>query len=148
MEPIELPADFLEFLRLLAAHDVEFLLVGGYAVAHHGYPRATQDLDLWVATTTDNVTRLLAVLRDFGFTGNEVAPELFDVGNIVRMGNPPMRLELLTEVSGLDFPTARDRAMMVDVGGVGVPVVGLSDLKANKRAAGRPKDLADLENLP
>ncbi len=148
MDQIELPHDFREFLRLLAEHDVEFLLVGGYAVAHHGYPRATQDLDLWVGTNDRNVGQLLVVLRAFGFTGDEVSPGLFDPGNIVRMGNPPMRLELLTELSGLRFEAARRHATMVDMDGVEVPVIGLDDLKANKRAAGRAKDLADLENLP
>lgn len=145
---IELPPDFLAFLRLLVDHDVDFVVIGGYAVAAHGYPRATQDLDIWVSTDPDNVTRVMAAVRAFGFTGNEVHAGLFEQGNIVRMGHPPMRLELLTEVSGLEFDGTRSRALSVDFDGLDVPLISLADLRTNKAAAGRPKDLDDLENLP
>jgi len=144
-----LPRDFSEFLRLLDAHRVEYLLVGGYAVAHHGYPRATQDLDVWVAVSAANAGRVVQVLRAFGFDQPELVPELFCVPDrIVRMGLPPMRLEILTSIDGVQFAECRRRAVPVDVDGITVPVIGLEDLKVNKRAAGRPKDLDDLDHLP
>ncbi|MEX0836409.1 MAG: hypothetical protein WD010_09980 [Nitriliruptor sp.] len=134
---------------MLGSHGVEHLLVGGYAVAIHGYPRATQDLDIWVAVDPVNAERLVAVLREFGFDDGEVTPEIFlSPDRIVRMGLPPLRLEVLTSVSGLDFATARGRAVVARIDGIDVPVVSLADLRRNKAAAGRPKDLADLAELP
>lgn len=149
MATLQLPDDFNEFLRLLNAHGVEYLLVGGYAVAIHGYPRATQALDVWVARDRENADRLVTVLRAFGFDDDEVTTDLFLAPErIVRMGLPPMRLEVLTSVSGLEFGAARARANVVELDGLPVPVLSLTDLRANKAAAGRPKDLADLAELP
>lgn len=146
---IELPHDFSEFLRLLGDQGVDHLLVGGYAVAHHGYPRATQDLDIWVAVHQANAERLVKVLEAFGFQDPALVPSLFlEADRIVRMGVAPMRVELLTSVDGVDFQQCSARAEVVIVNGVHVPVIALEDLKAAKRAAGRPKDLDDLENLP
>lgn len=146
---MQLPDDFREFLRLLGVHEVEYLLVGGYAVAYHGYPRATQDLDVWVEIGPANADRLVAVLRDLGFDDADVTAELFlSPDRIVRMGLPPMRLEVLTSVSGLEFVAARHRALPAVIDGVDVPVISLADLRRNKAAAGRPKDLADLAELP
>lgn len=148
MADIELPPDFVEFLRLLAEHDVRHVVVGGYAVAHHGHPRATQDLDIAVTTGSDNVERLVRVLVEFGFGEHEVTAALFEPGNMVRIGNPPLRLELLTELSGLDVARTVERAEMAALAGLHVPVITLSDLRQNKQAAGRAQDLADLEALP
>lgn len=149
MAKLRLPAAFLEFLRLLADHEVEYLLVGGYAVAFHGYPRATQDLDVWVATDPVNADRTVAVLHEFGFDDPQVTPALFaDPERLIRMGLPPMRLEVLTSVSGLDFATSTERAVLARIDGVDVRIVSLADLRTTKRAAGRPKDLADLAELP
>lgn len=145
---IELPSDFVEFLRLLAEHDVRHVVVGGYAVAHHGYPRATQDLDIAVITSPDNVARLVQVLVAFGFGDDEVTPDLFAPGNMVRIGNPPLRLELLTELSGIDVDRVIARADTAAIAGLRVPVISLADLRRNKQAAGRAQDLADLEALP
>lgn len=149
MAQIELPPDFREFLRLLNAHQVEYVIIGGYAVAHHGHPRATQDLDVFVALGRDNAERLVAVLHDFGFDLPEVMPQLFlDPARIVRLGEPPMRLEILTDISGVTFDECRAGSETIDLDGLPVRVIGLADLRRNKRASGRPKDLADLENLP
>ncbi|WP_052668886.1 nucleotidyltransferase [Nitriliruptor alkaliphilus] len=148
MATMQLPDDFSAFLRLLNSHEVEYLLVGGYAVAVHGYPRATQDLDVWVAVDPVNAERLAAVLRAFGFDDGVTADLFLAPDRIVRMGQPPLRLEVLTSVSGLDFTTARARAEVISIDGVDVPVVSLADLRTNKAAAGRPKDLADLAELP
>jgi hypothetical protein len=144
-----LPADFAEFLRLLDAHGVDYLVVGGYAVAFHGHPRATQDLDVWLRRDLATAERVVEVLRAFGFDAPELRPELFlDPERLVRLGEPPMRLELLTSVSGLDFEESHRRAVRTELEGVPVAIVSLPDLRANKRAAGRPRDLADLEELP
>ena len=141
--------DFKEFLRLLNANRVEYLLVGGYAVGLHGYPRATIDIDLWVRATSGNADRVMRALRAFGFDLPTLEPRLFiDPRSIVRLGTPPFRIELMTSIDGVEFEGCAGRAVTFDLGGVSVPVISLTDLKANKRAAGRHKDLADLDNLP
>jgi hypothetical protein len=141
--------DFREFLRLLNAHRVEYLLVGGYAVGLHGYPRATVHLDVWVRATPDNAERLIQALREFGFDLPMLQPHLFvDPRSIVRFGTPPFRIEIMTTIDGVAFDPCRGRATVFDVEGLPVPVISLGDLKTNKRAAGRNKDLADLDNLP
>lgn len=144
-----LPDDFREFLRLLSAHGVDYLLVGGYAVGLHGYPRATVDLDLWIASTPDNARRMVAVLRDFGFDLPELEPDLFlNPNSIVRFGTPPFRIEVMTSIDGVTYEACVRNAASFDIDGVRVPVISLDDLKTNKKAAGRHRDLADLDNLP
>jgi len=101
---IELPLDFKEFLNLLNAKGVEYLLIGGYAVGYHGYPRATNDIDVWIAIKPDNAERLVTVLREFGFDTPDLSTDLFLKENsIVRMGIPPMRIEMTTGISGVNF---------------------------------------------
>ena len=149
MEQIEFPQDFSEFLKLLNAHRVEYLLIGGFAVALHGYPRATADMDVWVARDRSNAERLVSCLREFGFDTPNLTPELFDDPNrIVRMGVAPLRIEILTEIDGVNFKDCSTRSINQSVDGELIPVISLEDLKANKRASGRAKDLDDLENLP
>ena len=149
MEQIEFPQDFVEFLKLLNAHHVEYLLVGGFAVAIHGYPRATADMDVWVARNQANAERMVLCLREFGFDTPDVTPELFeDPDRIVRMGEAPLRIEILMEIDGVNFDDCYSRADEQMVDGSPVPVISLNDLKVNKRASGRPKDRDDLENLP
>jgi hypothetical protein len=149
MEQIEFPQDFVEFLKLLNAHHVEYLLVGGFAVAIHGYPRATADMDVWVARNQANAERIVLCLREFGFDTPDVTPELFeDPDRIVRMGEAPLRIEILMEIDGVNFDDCYSRADEQMVDGSPVPVISLNDLKVNKRASGRPKDRDDLENLP
>ena len=104
MDTIPLPPDFSEFLRLLNGQHVEYLLIGGYAVSYHGYPRSTADMDIWIATSEQNAARTVAALEAFGFTGANLSPHLFDKPDqITRLGNPPLRIEILTTISGLDF---------------------------------------------
>ena len=149
MDPIELPPDFSEFLRLLNAHGVEYLLVGGYAVAIHGYPRATVDMDLWVARTRRNAEHLVSALREFGFDMPQVTVDLFlQPDRVVRMGVAPLRIELLTSIDGVEFDECSARHVAVQLDAIEVPVISLSDLRRNKTAAGRTKDQLDLENLP
>ncbi len=144
-----LPPDFKEFLRLLNSHGVEYLLVGGYAVGYYGYPRATADMDIWVARTPQNADRLVRVLKEFGFNVPDLSPELFlKERQVIRMGVPPFRIEIVTSASGVTFEecySARVRAVIDDIE---VNIISLDHLKANKRAAGRHKDFDDLEHLP
>ena len=146
---IRLPPDFKEFLKLLNSGGVEYLLVGGYAVGYYGYPRATGDLDIWVALRADNADKIVAALRQFGFDLPELAPELFMAEErIVRMGVPPFRLEILTTISGVRFEECYASRVETIIDSTAVKVIDLASLKANKQASGRPKDLLDLKHLP
>lgn len=146
---ITLPPDFKEFLRLLNSHSVEYLLIGGYAVGYHGYPRATNDLDIWIAIHPNNAERMVAVLRAFGFETSDLPIDLFlQDQSIVRMGVPPMRIEVLTTVSGVQFAECYAHRVLAIIDGVAVNLISLHHLKVNKQASGRYKDLDDLEHLP
>ncbi len=149
MATIHLPPDFKEFLRLLKEHNVSYLLVGGYAVGYHGYPRATADMDIWIATQPDNARRIVATLQEFGFDVPELSTELFlKDRQIIRMGVPPIRLEIITSASGVNFDECYEDRVIDVWDGVEVNLISLSHLKINKKASGRHKDLDDLENLP
>ena len=146
---IQIPLDFKEFLRLLHSHQVEYLLIGGYAVGYYGFVRATGDMDIWVNINTANATNVVAALKEFGFAVPELSPELFlQKARIIRMGIPPLRLEILTTISGVDFAECFDNKLIVQIEELEVNLINLQDLKVNKRASGRLKDLLDLENLP
>ena len=149
MAAINLPPDFKEFLRLLNAHQVEYLLIGGYAVAYHGYPRATADMDIWIAVHPRNAEKVVTALKEFGFDLHGLSADLFlKEGQIIRMGVPPVRIEIVTGISGVGFGECY-AARVVDVlDEVEVNLISLVHLKANKKAAGRHRDLDDLEHLP
>lgn len=148
MATIRLPTDFKEFLRLLNSVGVEYIVVGGYAVAFHGHPRSTGDLDIWIATSPENVARVRRALTDFGFSAELVASAPLHIGGkVIRMGRPPLRIELLTSVSGVAFDACYHRREAAVVDDVEVAFISRADLLANKRAAGRTQDLADLEAL-
>jgi hypothetical protein len=148
MGKMQLPLDFREFLHLLNSHSVEYLVVGGYAVGHHGFPRATGDLDIWIAINEGNASAMMAALKEFGFNVPALTKELFlEEGRITQMGVPPVRIEILTRISGVRFDQCYANRVVTEVEGLKFNVIGLSDLKKNKKAAGRLKDLNDLENL-
>jgi hypothetical protein len=143
-----LPADLREFLKLLNSARVEYLLVEGYAVGYYGYPRATGDMEIWVAISDKNAHKLVRVLRDFGFNLPNVRPKVFlEKDRIVRFGEPPLRIEILTTISGVSFEDCFARRARVKFDGLRVNLIGLEDLKKNKAASGRPKDLDDLQAL-
>ena len=149
MAMIRLPLDFKEFLKLLKEYNVRYLLIGGYAVGYHGYPRATADMDIWVAIHPDNAQRIVAVLCAFGFDVPELSAELFlRDQQIIRMGVPPVRLEITTSISGVEFEECYRERVEAVLDGVEVTLIDLQHLKVNKKASGRYKDLNDLENLP
>ena len=143
------PSDFREFLKLLNNAEVEYLLIGGYAVGYHGYPRTTADMDVWVAISPENASKLVGVFRHFGMRDAKLTPDLFlRSGKIIRMGVPPMRIEVLTEIDGVSFAECYAAREVVTLDGQTVNLISLRHLRANKRASGRHKDLDDLEHLP
>jgi predicted nucleotidyltransferase len=142
------PADLREFLKLLNSARVEYLIIGGYAVAYYGYPRATGDLDVWVAVSDTNARKLVRSLKDFGFDLPNLKPEIFlEKDRIIRFGEPPLRIEILTSISGVSFDDCFSRRARVRLDGLRVNLISLEDLKKNKVASGRPKDLDDLTEL-
>ena len=146
---ILLPPDLKDFLRLLNSNAVEYLLVGGYAVGYYGYPRATGDMDIWIAKTPVNAENVTEALRAFGFRASSITPSLFLMPDkVFRMGNPPLRIELLTDISGVEFApcwAAREVAIIDDTT---LNIINLDDLKRNKLASGRVKDKNDVSHLP
>jgi predicted nucleotidyltransferase len=143
-----LPKDFRELLSIFAAHEVQYLIVGGYAVAYYGYVRATNDLDIWISTDGANAEKVVRSLIEFGFSEQDLDVETFTRNDqVIRMGMPPFRIELLTSVSGLDFSSVYSHRVAVNIEGLSVSFIDLENLKINKRTAGRHKDLDDLENL-
>src|ERR1017187_42672 len=147
MAMIQLPPDFKEFLKLLNSSEVQYLVIGGYAVSYYGFPRATADLDIWIAIAQENALRLEQVLHRFGFQ-EAAAASFLKERQIIRMGVPPLRLELLTSISGVEVSACYARRMEAELDGVSVPFIHLDDLKLNKLASGRLKDRLDLEQLP
>lgn len=140
--------DFREFLRSLNEAGVEYLLIGGFAVGYHGYPRATSDLDVWIAIHPDNARRVVQALRAFGFGTPALEESLFLREKLVfRMGVAPIRIEICTQIDGVSFRDCFSRRVTGDLDGVQVPIISLPDLLANKRASGRHKDLDDVEHL-
>lgn len=149
MGMIRLPSDFKEFLKLLNASGAEYLVIGGYAVGYHGYPRATIDLDIWVGTETENAEKVVDAIKRFGFSDENLSKNsLTQADQIIRMGVPPMRLEILSTISGVDFGECFERRITDVLDDIEINVICLADLKQNKSASGRYQDLSDLENLP
>ncbi len=143
-----LPPDFKEFLKLLKEYNVRYLLIGGYAVGYHGYARATEDMNVWVAIHPENAQKIFSALKDFGFDDPELKPELFlQKPKIIRMGFPPMRLEITTSISGVEFDECYQTRVVDKIDGVEVNLIDLENLKRNKMASGRTKDMADVEKL-
>ena len=149
MVTIRLPQDFKEFLKLLNSYKVEYLLIGGFAVGYHGYPRSTGDMDIWIAITPKNAEKMVMVLKDFGFDVPELSPDLFlKKKQVIRMGMPPVRIEILTEISGVNFKDCYNNKIIDFIDDIQITIINSDHLKINKKASGRPKDLYDLEYLP
>ena len=140
--------DFKDILQLLLEENVDFLLVGGYAMGAHGYPRATKDIDIWVWADMANSKKVFSTLAKFGAPMDNVSPSDFsDAGVIFQIGVPPNRVDIITDLSGVDFKTCRGNRIVVSIDGLDVPVIGRADLIANKRALGRPQGLVDADIL-
>jgi hypothetical protein len=148
MANIELHPDFKDFLKLLNSHGVEYLLVGGYAVGYHGYPRATGDMNVWIAVDEENARKISETLQEFGIPAKDVPESLFlERDKVIRMGVPPVRIEVITGASGVEFQDCYKRREQFGIDDFTIHLISLDDLKINKKASGRHKDLEDLEHL-
>ncbi len=145
---MKLPPDWSEFIGLLAAHRVRYLIVGAHALAANGRPRATQDIDFWVKPTADNASRLCAALCDFGFADLAGAVEQFSTPErMATLGHPPLRIDIMTSIDGVTFDDGWKGRLEAKLGQHTVPFLGREEFLRNKRASGRPKDLADIALL-
>ncbi|AEE49572.1 DUF6036 family nucleotidyltransferase [Haliscomenobacter hydrossis] len=145
---ITLPPDFKDFLRLLYDHEVAYLLVGGYAVALHGYVRYTADMDIWVLMSPENASKIVSVLQDFGLPGaNDLIDAFQNEKRVVGMGMPPYKIEVITSIDGVQFDECFSKKQIVEIEGIPINFISLEDLRKNKAASGRFKDLNDLEHL-
>lgn len=143
-----LSKDFKEFIELLNAHNVRYLVVGGYAVAFHGYPRYTKDLDVWIELSPENADNILKALEEFGFGSLGLKAEDFlESDQIIQLGYPPNRIDILTALKEVKFEDCYKEKVGVEIQGLKINFIDLENLKHNKRATGRPQDLADAENL-
>ena len=140
--------DYRDILLALSARKVKFILVGAYAMAAHGFPRSTMDIDLWVKNDYENSIRVLQALEDFGAPSGELTPDdLQKIDMIYQIGVAPRRIDILTSIDGVEFDNAFNNSNSIEIDGIFVRVLSVSDLIQNKQAAGRLKDLADVETL-
>lgn len=140
--------DFKEFIQLLNDNQVKYLVIGGYAVAVHGHPRYTKDIDIWIEISEENAQKLVTALTQFGFESLDLTSEDFQTPHqIIQLGYPPNRIDLITNPDGIDFQTCYDSKIEVTLNDVPVKFINLDNLKKNKLASGRLQDLADLEKL-
>jgi hypothetical protein len=143
-----LSKDFKEFIELLNENNVGYLVVGGYAVAFHGHPRYTKDLDVWIELSPDNANKILDALKKFGFGSLGLKPDDFlQSDQIIQLGYPPNRIDILTTLKDLSFEDCYKARVEVEIQGLHINFIDIENLKKNKRATGRPQDLADAENL-
>jgi hypothetical protein len=144
-----LPPEFKRLLSVLASNRVEYLVVGGYAVIFHGYVRTTGDLDIWVALNSKNAARVEAAIRSMGYNPPGLKAEWFTrKGALLRIGQEPLRFDIINDIDGVTFADCYPRRVEVELEGIPVVMISLQDLKTNKKASGRNKDLADLDYLP
>jgi hypothetical protein len=140
--------DFSEFFQLLNANNVHYLIIGGYAVAYHGYPRYTKDIDVWIWMNLDNAEKVVKTLREFGFESLGLKTDDFlETDTVIQLGYAPNRIDLITGVPGVDFEECYPLRIIEEVDGVQLAFIDLENLKKTKRASGRLQDLADIENL-
>ncbi len=140
--------DFREFVELLIKNKAEYLIVGGYAVGIHGHPRYTGDLDIWLNATTHNAKQILKSVNEFGFDSFKLTLEDFTkAGNVVQLGYPPLRIDLLTEIDGVTFEECFKNRKEVIIEDLKVNFIGYDDLLKNKKESGRPRDIDDIDNL-
>ena len=140
--------DFREFIESLNSNGVKFIVLGGYALAFHGHPRYTKDLDVWLELSTENAEKTKAALTDFGFSGLDISTDdLLTEGLVIQLGHPPNRIDLINSPDGIGFAECWERRVVVELDGLQVPIIDLENFKKNKKASGRPQDLADLDAI-
>jgi hypothetical protein len=140
--------DFREFIELLNEHEVKYLVIDGYAVSMHGYPRYTKDVDFWIWMDTGNISNLIEAIKDFGFDSLDLDEEDFlDPDNIIQLGYEPNRIDLLVQVEGVDFIDCYKNKLQLEIEGLIIDFISIGDLITAKKASGRLQDLADVEHL-
>jgi len=145
---MDMNQDFKEFIELLNTNKVQYLVVGGYAVAYHGFPRYTKDLDIWVNPSVINAEKIIKALNDFGFSSLKITlTDLITPDQTIQLGYPPARIDLITSIDGVFFDQCYPDRIQIEDSGLLIDVIDLENLKKNKHASGRAQDLADLENL-
>ena len=145
---MDIQKDFKELLELFNAHKVEYMLVGAYALAFHGNPRNTGDIDIFVKPDKENALKILAALNNFGFGALNLEIEDFSSPDkVVQLGVPPVRIDLITSISGVSWEDALNNSVEGLYGEVKVPFIGKKEFITNKKSIGRHKDLADIESL-
>ena len=143
-----LDKDFEDFVGLLNKHKVDYMVVGGYALAFHGKPRHTGDLDIWIDISKDNAQKLVGVINEFGMASLNLKNEDFlQEGGITQIGYPPLRIDILNEIDGVNFKDSYPNKLVIDVEGLPVNYIGLDDLIKNKQTSGRRQDMADVNEL-
>lgn len=143
-----LAKDFEDFIRLLNNHQVEYMIVGGYALGFHGAPRYTGDIDIWINISGENADKMLQVIIDFGFaTLGFERNDFLKPGYISQIGQPPLRIDILNSIDGVSFKEAEKNKQIIDIDGLAVAYVGLQDFIKNKEATGRLKDRSDIEEI-
>lgn len=143
-----LSQDFKEFIESLNANGVRYLVVGGYAVAIHGYPRYTKDIDVWIDSNPENAARLIKAIEQFGFGSLGLKEtDFLDADQVVQLGYPPNRIDIISTLAGVEFEVCYQCKVQLLIDDVMVHLIDLENLKRNKKAVGRLQDLADLENL-
>jgi len=141
-----IPQDFREFLELLNEHKVRYLIVGGYAVGFHSRPKFTEDIDIWVECEEFNAKKLISVLQEFGFGDLDISIEdLTNPEMVIQLGRAPLRIDIMTGVSGLKFADCFPRGVPTKYFGLDVKIIAINDLITNKKASGRKKDILDIE---
>lgn len=140
--------DFEDFIKLLNDHSVDYMVVGGYALAFHGKPRNTGDLDIWIEISETNAVKLLLVLKEFGFGDLDFKKDDFTKpGFITQIGYPPLRIDILNNIDGVEFKEAYPNSKILNTENLEIRFIGLKDFILNKTASGRPQDLVDIQEI-
>lgn len=140
--------DFKEFIQLLNANNVKYLIVGGYAVGFHGYPRYTKDLDVWLLVSEENAEKIINTLKQFGFGGVGLnKTDFLKTEEFVQLGYPPNQIDLVTSCDGVEFSECYKSKLEIEIDDTTINFIDLDNLRKNKKASGRPQDIADLDNL-
>lgn len=148
MKKISLEKDIIDFIILCNKHNVKYLVIGGYAVSVHGYPRSTKDIDLCIEMSETNASKMIQVIKDFGFSSLKLKSEDFlKKDSITQLGFPPLRIDILNDLDGVSFEEAWNNKKIISFENVPVNFIGYNDLLIVKQKAGRPQDIADVEKL-
>ncbi|MDF1591911.1 MAG: hypothetical protein P1P89_10385 [Desulfobacterales bacterium] len=142
-----LPKDFKEFIELLNKNTVRYIIIGGYAVVYHGYVRSTNDIDIWIDIHSDNIKKVLKTLDEFGFSSLNIKKDDFSANQVIQLGFPPNRIDLITTPAGIDFESCYESREQVIIDKITLNIIDLESLIKSKQASGRTRDLAGVEEL-